>query len=164
MAIKRTFQYSTLLRIRKRQEDIKAMVLAEARRRVRAAQEQRESLLEEQRRTLAHAGEASRHEFDASEVRRYYQYERHLARLAVTKDAEIRQLEAVAEGKRADLEEATKRKRIMEKLKDRHRTAFQAHFQKMEQRSLDEAATNYAAIGIVPRRVEAARKKEQRKP
>lgn len=140
------------------------MALAEARRQVRRAQDQRGAIIEEQRRALDHAGDLSQHAFDASDVRRYYQYERHLARLAVAKDAEIRQLEKTAEHKRMELEEATKRKRIMEKLKERHSAAFQACLQKNEQRSLDEAATNYAALGLSPQSGAEARKKEQKKP
>ena len=145
--LQRAFRYETLLRIRKRQEDVKASALAVARRNVYNAEEQRIRLAEEQRITLERAKDLARDEFDASDIRRYYQYERHLAQLAVAKDAEIRSLNTVAESRRAELEDATKRKRIVEKLKERQNAAFAKHVLKQEQRLTDEVATNYAAMG-----------------
>jgi flagellar export protein FliJ len=145
--LQRAFRYETLLRIRKRQEDLRAAALAVARRNVHNAEEQRARLSEEQRVTLERAKDLARDEFDASDVRRYYQYERHLAQLAVAKDAEIRSLTVVAESRRAELEDATKRKRIVEKLKEHQNAAYEKHVLKQEQRLTDEVATNYAAMG-----------------
>jgi flagellar export protein FliJ len=146
MLANRPFQYGALLRIRKRQEDLKALALAEARRRVAVACEQRTRIVEEQRRALEHAGTLAHGEFDPSEVRRYYQYERHLARLGDAKEAEIITLTKNAEQRRLELEEASKSKRIMEKLEERHTLAHLTHLRKTEQRISDETATNYAAI------------------
>ncbi len=151
--LQRRFRYETLLRIRKRQEDLRAGALASARREVRRAQDERSHLSEEQRNTLLRAQDLIQQEFDASDVRRYYQYERHLSRLAVAKDAEIRQLEGVAEQRRAELELATKRKKIVEKLKENQNAAYAKHVMKLEQRQSDETATNYAAIGAATRGV-----------
>lgn len=145
------FRYETLLRIRKRQEDLRAGAFAAARREVRRAEDERLHLSDEQRETLMHANELMRAgEFDASEVRRYYQYERHLTHLAVAKDAEIRQLEKAADKRRLELEEATKRKRVVEKLKENQNAAYGKYVQQTEQRRSDEAATNRAAIGATP--------------
>ena len=146
MPPQRRFQYDTLLRIRERQEEIKAQALAAAHREVAVAQAQRAQLAAAQRRVLDRAGLLARARFDASEVRTCYQYERHLARLGDAKEAEIAQLAAQAKECRADLLEATKRKRIIEKLKERRTDAYRKHMQKIEQRAIDEAATNYAAI------------------
>jgi len=145
MALQRRFPYETLLRIRRRQEDLKAQALAVARHEVEVAQAQRRHLAEEQRGILDQAGERSRAYFDASDVRRYYQYERHLARLRDAKDAEIHALRDIEEERRIEVEEAAKRKRIVEKLKERHGVAWLRQWRKNEQRLMDEAGTTHAA-------------------
>jgi flagellar FliJ protein len=155
MASGRPFQYATLLRIRKRQEDLKAQALALAHQQAQRAREERAGIASEQRRTLEQAGELVRARFDASEVRRYYQYERHLSRLGDTKDAEIRQLDGVVEEKRLDLEEAAKQKQVVEKLQERRMAAYQKEQLKQEQKVSDEVATNYAAMGLGRRKSDA---------
>lgn len=145
MAMRPPNRYNTLLRIRKRQEDLSAYALAAARREVHLAQSERRRIAQEQQHTLAQAAEAAQEHFDASDVRRYYQYERHLARLGDSKDAQIRQLEEVAEERRAELEDATKAKRVVEKLVERRMLAYRQELRKLEQKTLDEVATSYAA-------------------
>lgn len=138
-------QLNTLLRIRRRQEDLRALALAEARRRVRVAREQRQALDDEQVWALEEGAAHARGQFDAAEVRRYYQYERFLARLSVAKEAEVLGLEQKAEGRRGELEDAMKRRRIIERLRERRHEAWMAEMNKSEQILLDEVATNYAA-------------------
>lgn len=142
-------QYDTLLRIRKRQEDLRAQALAVAKSEIMAAQEQRSQLAQEQMRALSRAGELAERAFDASDIRRYYQYGRHLARMGDAKDAEIRQLEQEAEARRTELMEATKRKRIVEKLQERRMRAHRDSLLRIEQRIMDEVASNYAVRGNV---------------
>ena len=139
-------QFDMLLRVRERQEDIRAQALAVARRDVMTAERQREALVEQQRETFAEAGKRARAEFDAREVRMYYQYERFLARLVDEKDVAIGQFRRVAEERRVELEEAMKRRRIVEKLIERKRRAYAAELRKEEQTFADETAANYAAI------------------
>ncbi len=145
MALRRPDRYNTLLRIRKRQEDLRAYALAASRRDLQLARDERARIVEEQQQMLARAGELAQRGFDASDVRRYYQYERHLARLGDVKDASIRQLEQATEERRAELEEATKAKRIVEKLVERKMDVYQHELRKLEQKTLDEVATSYAA-------------------
>lgn len=141
-------QLDTVLRIRRRQEDIKALDMAEARRLEHAAREQRRKLLEAQREAIETGAGRARGEFDARDVRRYYQYERYIARLGVEKDAEIRRLERDAEARRKELEEAMKRRRMIERLQEKRQMAWMAELHKAEQILLDEVATNYAAMEI----------------
>lgn len=154
------FQYEVLLRIRKRQEDLKAQSLALARREVHVAKEQRIHLGEEQQRALCCAGALAQNIFDAADVRRYYQYERYLARLCDAKDVAIRELERVAESRRQELEHATKSKRIVEKLKERRQRAHHAVLRRKEQQMADELASNYAAAGRSPWSVETVEEQE----
>ena len=142
----RRAHYDMLLRVRRRQEDIRAQALAAASRDVRVAEQQRAALAGHQRLMFEEAGARVRDRLDPQEVRMYYQYERHLARLIDEKDAAIIELRGIAEARRAELEEAMKRRRIVEKLKERREHTFMAQARKEEQRLADEAATNHAAV------------------
>lgn len=144
--LRRRRSLGTLLRIRKRKEELEAQALADAHRDVDQATRQREALAREQQRALTRMGELSQGEFDASDVRRYHQHERYLAARGVDKDADIRALEAVREERRAALEEASKRKRVVEKLIERRTGAWRDHVARQEQRALDETASIRAAL------------------
>jgi flagellar export protein FliJ len=135
-----------LLRVRERREDLRAQALAETRREIHVNERQRDEIIDRQRRTLEEAGAAAQHEFDARDVRQYYVYERHLARLAVEKDANLAQLRSTEETRRIELEDAMKERRIVERLKERLNDAFTAEVVKEEQKTTDETATNHAAI------------------
>ena len=140
--------YDTLLRVRERQEDLRAQALATARREVLNAEAQRDELAREQMRMMSEAGERLRGDFDAADVRRFYQHERHLAQLSVEKAAEIQELETAAETRRQELEAASKRRRMVERLQERKRAAYIKHVNKLEQQQTDETATAYAARGL----------------
>jgi flagellar FliJ protein len=142
----RPFRFDTLLRIRQRQEDQKSMALAEARRALQAARVRQAGIVEHQRAMLAQAAALAQARFDASEVRRYYQHERHLAQLAVEQDATVRQLEHAAETRRGELEEALKRRRVVERLRERRLAARRDALHRAEQQVLDEIAVNLSAL------------------
>lgn len=146
MARKRN-NYAMLLRIRKRQEDMRAMTLAAARREVLHAEEHCASIAQQQRRTLDAAREAAQARFDASEVRLYYQYERHLARLGVEGDARLQELRRTAETHREALVQASQKKRIVERLKERQEDLLMKEFRKQEQELANEVAVNYSVLG-----------------
>ncbi|NUM53931.1 MAG: flagellar export protein FliJ [Candidatus Hydrogenedentes bacterium] len=139
-------KYAVLLRVRERQERLKAQALAAARRDVGRAQAQRDALAEEQQRVLVEAGNAAKRNVDAAKVQAFIHYERHIARLAVDKDAEIYSLKSTAEKRRAELEEAMKRRRVVERLNERERLAYRNHVLKEEQKLLDETASVQAAL------------------
>ena len=139
-------QFNTLLRVRKRQEEECARVLAAAQRDVAAAQKRRAELAREQMRTLDQAGQAAMKRFDAADVRRYHQYERHLARMADQTDAEIRELRGIADQKRRLLEAAMVKRKMIERLCERRAEAMRIYRRRQEQRRTDEAAANSAAL------------------
>ncbi len=140
------FRYVVLMRVRKHQENVKAQALARVRRRIRQTISEREDLERQQRHTLEEAAATTRSAFDASEVQRHFQYERHLARLAVEKDASLQELRSEEEERRTDLEEAMKHRRVVERLKAHHDERVQAELLKTEQHFADEVATNQAAM------------------
>jgi len=140
----RQFRLTSVLRVRKRQEDLRAQALAETQSEMRKAQHRRDDLIELQRRMLTSADELTRSNFDAADIRRYFQYERHLSRSVVDSDAQIAQLTVVADDRRAELEEATQKKKAIERLKVRHRDAIAADDRYWEQRTNDEIASGRA--------------------
>ena len=146
MASRPWHKFAALLRMRERQERLKAQSLADAQRDVERARSQRGALDEEQRRLLVQAGEAAAHEVDAPKVKSLFQYERHVSHLAVEKDSEIHVLRKVEDKRRAELEEALKRKKIVERLSERARQDYKQHVLKEEQKLLDETASVKAAM------------------
>ncbi len=146
MPRRRPFQYDALLRVRQRQEDVCAQEMAAAQRDVRDAEHQRDAIAREKIHVLENAGTQVMNLFAADDVRRYYQYERHLAFLATKTDARLHQLRQSAEERRAELENAMKRRRTIERLKERRQHDFLAELEKDEQAAIDEAASNYAAM------------------
>jgi len=145
--------FDTLLRVRQRQEDLRSMELARARREVHDAQAERAELDAARRAALEHGRAGAGEALDPVDLRRYHQYERHLARLRDEKDASIRELRTLAETRRLDLDEATKRKRMVEKLRERKVKAHRQALRKREQQVLDEFATMRAAEGNRPWRL-----------
>lgn len=162
MALPDPHAYDTLLRVRQRQEDFRAQALAFARREVQLAQAQRDELAREQQRMLDEAGTRLREHFDAADIRRFFQHERHLARLGDEKDIEIRELEDYAEKRRQELETASKRRRMIERLHERKHEAFLKHVNKLEQQQLDETAAAYAARRIVPAATQPQHRERER--
>lgn len=149
--------YDTLLRVRQRQEDLRAQALAAARREILNAQAQRDELAREQARMLSEAGERLQQDFDAADVRRFYQHERHLAQLGVDKEVEIHALETAAEARRQELEAASKRRRMVERLHERKHAAYIKHLNKLDQQQTDETATAYASLNLFSSRPERKR-------
>jgi len=162
MPRKRPEHYHTLLRVRERQEDLRAQALAAARRDVAVAEGELAAIQFRQMEALAEAGRRTRDVFDAREVRLYYQFERYLARVADEKDVQVLQLRGVADQRRAELEDAMKRRRIVEKLIERQQRAGQAEIRSEEQKFADEVAGNYTAMVRRTKRGHAAEGRARR--
>lgn len=145
MTRKKAADFDALLRVRRRQEEVHAQSLASTRRGIQASKRARAELADYQRDILQRRKDIARACFDASEALRYQQYERHLARVADTVDAEIRMLEDEAEVKRRDLEAAMQRRRMVEKLWEKRMQEQLARLRKLEQQLSDDMACAYAA-------------------
>lgn len=141
-------RYAAILRIRKQAEDRQAQAVALVRNRIQTARRERTSLELTRQSALEQAGSNLQQHFDASDIRSYYQYERHLAGLRDQKDAEIRELLREEAAELKTLETATQSRRIAEKLNERRREAFRIFVLKEEQKALDETANKYAARRI----------------
>lgn len=141
-------RYAAILRIREQAEDRQAQAVAMVRNRIVVARRERTSLELTRQSALEQAGTTLQRHFDASDIRSYYQYERHLAGLRDRKDAEIRELQREESAEVALLEKATQARRIAEKLHERRREAFRNFVLKEEQKAMDETAIKYAARRI----------------
>lgn len=137
-------RYAAILRIRKQAEDRQAQVVSAVRQDILQAQRQRTSLELTRQAALESAGTSLRKQFDAEDIRGYYQYERHLAGLRDEKDAEIRALQRQEAEQLSVLELKTKGRRIAEKLHERRVGAYREFLRKDEQKRVDETATMYA--------------------
>jgi flagellar FliJ protein len=146
MASRRDYKkYEALLRVRERHERLKAQALADTRRAIRREEGRREEIFRDQKRVIEEAGAQAQRTFDPAAVHAYFQYERHLARLAVEKDAAVRALRTVETERRRELEEAVKRRRVVERLRERALQAYARAIRKHEQLFHDEVAAAQAA-------------------
>lgn len=133
-------RFNTLVRVRKRQEQVRAQSLADVRTQIQSVQRQRQQISEEQIRVFQDASEAVGERLAGPEIHLFYQYERHLARLAVERDATLRRLRTVEEERRMALEDAMKRRRVVERLQDRYQQEASLEQRKSEQKQSDEIA------------------------
>jgi flagellar export protein FliJ len=145
MAPKRE-QIDVLLRIRRRQEDLKAQAHASAQRDVHRAEGEQAMIVDEQRRMLEEMVQATNEALDVHDAVRYRHHERYLARLSVEKDVAIGELRKTAEGKREDLEGAMKHRKMVERLVERREDVRQHQQRKNEQKATDEIAATKAAV------------------
>ena len=143
MRRKRPIQYDTLLRVRQHEEDLKNQSLIDARNMARRALQERDGYLQDRRHAIVRASEAAAQHFDAAEVRRYYQYERHLATLVDQRDATIKEWEGIAEERRVALIAAARARQVVEKVRERKLEAYREMLRKEEQDALDESASNF---------------------
>ena len=146
MAIRDSRGYATLLRVRKRQEDLKAGALAEAQRSVHRAEAERAEVLAYQQRIVYGAERASKSLENVSSVRQYLLFERHLARRAVDKDSEVAALKNVADDRRQELETSMKERRMVERLLERAHEERARRRAELEQKASDEMASIRAAL------------------
>ena len=136
----RLFRYETLLRVRKIREDQQAQRLAEVRHAIARAEQELRSLQDEQARVFADVAQSARDHFDAADIQYLYNYERFLARRAVECDARIASLRRLERERLAELETANRRKRVVERLKERHLSLFRSEWNAFEQKIADEVA------------------------
>jgi flagellar export protein FliJ len=147
MAADRIARFGTLLRVRKRQEDLKAQALAIARTEHAALRRQRRELDERRRALMKEADVRPGAAFEPTRVEAIYQYERHLGRRSDAKDAEIALHGRTVQAARTELESAMAQKRIMEKLIERAEKAERAEAVRREQRWHDESSVIRFAHG-----------------
>jgi flagellar export protein FliJ len=144
---RRMRRLETLVRLRKQEEDARVRELGAVRRDIASAMNQRDSIGEMQRAMLEDAAKRTRAQFSADEMQRFYQFERHLAGLAIDADSAIQEMRTVEAERLEDLKDANRRKRTMEKLAENALADRAAHTTKTERQLIDEVAINRNALG-----------------
>jgi len=133
--------YDVMFRVRKLEEEARARDMAVAHHAASQGHQKRASLEQMRQQALEQAAERlSSPEIDASDMRAYYQYERHLARAIDTQDAENRKLDKRLSEERARLHAAAVRRRVMERLGEREAERIAKEAAHQERKQLDEAA------------------------
>jgi flagellar export protein FliJ len=133
--------YNVMFRVRKLEEEARARDMSLAHQAAAQGHRMRAALEQTRQQALEEAAERlSAPEIDASDMRAYYQYERHLARAIDTQDAENRKLDRKLAEERARLHAAAVRRRVMERLGEREAERLAKEAAQQEQKQLDEAA------------------------
>ena len=143
--MKRPDRYATLLRVRKRVEELKANALASAQRYELAAHTRLSEIEHERRDALGRASQLAREPNRVSRIPDLIHYERHLGRVALNQSAEIEKLADEAEARRGELQEAVTQRRKVDRLMERARDSFRDWLKIQDQRATDEVATIRAA-------------------
>lgn len=146
MAPRRMHRLDTLARLRKQEEDVHVRELGAVRREIAAAERQRDSIGEMQRSMLEDAARRTREQFNAEEMQRFYQFERHLAGLATDADAAIQEMRTVEAERLDDLKAANRRKRTMERLSENAVLTENTERDRAERKLIDEVAVNRNAV------------------
>ena len=140
------FRLETLLSYRKRQLDLCAQALAEAQRVCNDARLRREQLCGERtmcRRAISTPDTAGRLNVDAS--RSLNRHIQHLAEAITRQDAELERLNGESEARRVETVEASKRKKVVERLRQRDFKNFLGELADHERKFLDEVGSVRAA-------------------
>lgn len=145
-------RYSTLLRVRKRQEELKSQALAGSRRVARDLQQDKSNILKYREEVLDRAGKHAAAAVDAVQLRGFYEFERHLVRLGDAKDAKIAEHQIEVDARRVELEDGIKQRRIVERLIERLEEQEASWRVRREQRDHDELSTIHFAGALLKRR------------
>ncbi len=141
------FKLEKVLELRKRKEQEREKELADLKELLMREETFLEELKEEAARTseIMHSlQEAVQEKLDMKELVRYYDYLEKVREKISDQIAQIRRVIADIEKKRQQLVEASKERKIMEKLKDNQYRKFKQTLETIERRFLDELGTiNY---------------------
>lgn len=132
------FNLRPVLEQRERIEDDKQQAFAARQMELKAAQDELARLNGEFKRysTALHDGHAT---LTSDELRRHYAHLEYLDRCMVMQHALISQLRAAVEKARKELVEASKERKVIEKLKDKRLEEHQAREAAFEQKELDDS-------------------------
>ena len=147
MAIGRfRFRYDALLLYRKRTLDRLAQELAGLQRELRAEDARRAELEQLERLCIQDFAEHREGELDVFCLRDYQAYMVRLRRIVEALTARIVALREFEDAKRDEVVEASKRKKIVERLKERDKANFEKLLTEKERKFLDEIGNVRAAV------------------
>lgn len=138
MAKRFRFTLQPVLEHRERIEDEKQQVVAQKQRHFDAAQAELNRLNDEFRRHSALLRDQHR-AFDGEELRMHYAHLQYLDRVIIAQIRVVAERRVALDRARAELLEASKDRKVVEKLKERRRETHAAEAQRVEQNELDDS-------------------------
>jgi len=129
---------ATLLRVRRQMEDLRAMELAAAVRAFENAREQRDRIAAALRENMMERAVAQRQRFHPAAMRHRAQYERHLAQMLDAAESALMEREQEVKARREALLEASRNRKVMEKLDEKVNRMLMADLLWRERRELDD--------------------------
>lgn len=138
------FRLAPVLRYRERIEEEKKQLLAAAQRTLAEAEARRQSL-RVRREALARELVSRHRKLDAETLRLTYAHLDFLAREITAADWEVSNCSKAVDAARDVLVRATKDRKILDRLRDRKKTAFEREEARLENHQLDDANSRYYA-------------------
>ncbi len=146
MAVPDPKRFATLLRVRKHYEDGRARDLGMVRRVIAQAEDERAQMEAEQKQIFGAASERTHEVFDASDIQRYHQYARFLAKRIDDKLARVAELRQQERDRLKALRAAVQQRQIAERLDERAVEAYDTFVDTEQRKAIDETATVRAWI------------------
>lgn len=142
--LKKPDRYAALLRVRQREEDVRAAALAKAVGAVRNAESRRRALVERHEDALQRASEATAGT-DAGRMEQFAQYERHITQLIAHTDRDLEQLQGDRQKRQVEFEASHRRRRMIDRLIEQVAARWESHVQREERKAIEESvAMRYA--------------------
>jgi flagellar FliJ protein len=141
-----TFSLQPVLELRERTEDEKQQILAERLREMQAAQDELARLNGEFKRFSAALRDGHK-SLSSDELRSHYAHLEYLDRCITVQHGVVSQRRSAVERARADVIEASKERKVIEKLKDKRFEEHRALEATVEQKELDDANNRRAVRG-----------------
>lgn len=142
MAKRFVFRFETMLKLRQQREDHHKRIVAERVRQITAARQQIASLqgqIQQEMEAMRIAQEPGI--IDLQQTVRHRHWLGRLHRMQLETQAAVQALEAKLAQERAELAEAAKQRRVLEKLKERQAERYRKEMERRETLQLDEMAT-----------------------
>jgi flagellar FliJ protein len=146
------FRLETLLRVREQKEKMKQREFAEEVRKVTEVKNEISDIETAADAALDELGKKAKIEFDPREVVDYYRYIFNMQRYSASRNRVLDEMMVEYEKKREELVAASREKRVMENLKDRHFKTWKREATREDQRIMDEIAGTNAARAIIEKR------------
>lgn len=134
--LRRPERYATLLRVRRREEDVRAAAFARAAGAVRTAQDRRTALVELHDDAMRRAMEAASG-VDVRAMEELTGYERHLTQIIGRTDNDIARLQEDRGRRRSEFEASHRRRKMIEWIIERAAKRWAAHAEREERKAVE---------------------------
>lgn len=132
-------RYAVLLRVRRHEENARALALSQATVAVQSAEANRSVLIERHDEVLKRASEAVLGT-NAALMDEFSSYERHVTRLIAHADTDIARLRLEQGSRQAEFDASRQRRKMIDQLMDRTRARWQDHVLREERKAIEDSA------------------------